>query len=265
MQLRVASTFGKETALTVRDDVFGVVPNAPLMAQAIRVYLSNQRQGTSKVKTRSEIARTKKKWFKQKGTGNARHGARTPSIFVGGGVSHGPNGMQNWTLKLPANMKKAALTSALSAQAQNVVVSDDITQLDGKTASAQKMLTKMMPEARHILIVLDKVTPMVIRSLSNLEKVFLTTADRLTTYEVAYADSIILTKEAVKKLEARLGKDEEVKAKAAVAAADKTDGAEVSEKKAAKSEPKAKPAAKKAPAKVAKAKTEVKAEKKAKK
>src|SRR5471030_1547190 len=116
MNLTVASTVGKTTSMSVNDAVFAAVINPELIAQAVRVYMSNQRQGSSKVKTRAEVARTKKKWFKQKGTGNARHGARTPNIFVGGGVAHGPNGMQNWSLKLSATMKKAALISALSAQ-----------------------------------------------------------------------------------------------------------------------------------------------------
>jgi len=192
--------------MSVNDAVFAAVINPELIAQAVRVYMSNQRQGSSKVKTRAEVARTKKKWFKQKGTGNARHGARTPNIFVGGGVAHGPNGMQNWSLKLSATMKKAALISALSAQVKNIIVCDDLNQLDGKTSSAQKMLLKMLPDANHILVVLDKVEPMVIRSLQNLEKVDIVSADRLTTYEIAYADGIVMTKNAVKVLEERLTK-----------------------------------------------------------
>src|SRR5260221_12210434 len=107
MKLTVASTVGQTSTLTVSDAVFGAPVNNGVIAQAVRVYLSNQRQGTSKVKTRGEISRTKKKWFKQKGTGNARHGARTPSLFVGGGVAHGPSGIQNYTLKMPGTMKKS--------------------------------------------------------------------------------------------------------------------------------------------------------------
>ena len=86
MKLQVVHTSGKSTELEVLKSVFGEKPNTSLLAQALRVYQLNQRQGTAKVKTRSEVARTKKKWYKQKGTGGARHGARTPSIFVGGGV-----------------------------------------------------------------------------------------------------------------------------------------------------------------------------------
>jgi large subunit ribosomal protein L4 len=214
MKLTVASTVGQNSTLAVRDDVFGVALNAQLVAQAIRVYLANQRQGTSKVKTRSEISRTKKKWFKQKGTGNARHGARTPSLFVGGGVAHGPTGMQNWSLKFSASMRRSALVSALSAQAPKTIVCEDLTQLDGKTSSAAKLFQKMLPSANRILVVLPQPMPMVMRSLRNLENVFVTYAGKLTTYEVAYADALVLTKESVKMLEMRLGKVEKSSEKA---------------------------------------------------
>ncbi len=205
MKLKVASTVGQNTSVTVSDSVFGAQVNSSLIAQAIRVYLANQRQGTSKVKTRSEISRSKKKWFKQKGTGNARHGARTPNIFVGGGVAHGPTGLQNWSLRMSSTMKKAALVSALSAQAEKTIICDDIAQLDGKTASAHKMLQKMLPEAKQMLIVLPKSMPMVLRSVRNLPYALVTSAAKLTTFEVASADALVFTKESVKMVEERLG------------------------------------------------------------
>lgn len=246
MNLTVASTIGQTSTMSVNDAVFGATVNNELIAQAIRVYLSNQRQGTSKVLTRSEVARTKKKWFKQKGTGNARHGARTPNIFVGGGVAHGPTGEQNWSRKLSASMRKAALISALSAQVQNITVTDDLKQLDGKTSSAQKMLLKMLPESAHILVVVEAVEPMLARSLRNLANVLVITADRLTTYDIAYADGIVMTKNAVKVLEDRLTKKASHEATEAVA--------QKNTEKVLKEKP-AKPAAKpKATKKVAEAK-----------
>jgi large subunit ribosomal protein L4 len=204
MKLRVASTIGKDSTMTVAENIFNVPINQQLIAQAVRVYLSNQRQGTSKTKTRSEVDRTKKKWFKQKGTGNARHGARTPSLFVGGGVSHGPNGEQNWSLKMSTTMRRAALRSALSAQQQNIMISDDITQLDGKTASAQKMLEKLLPEAKSILIVATGASDLMIRSLRNLPLVNIISPARLSTFDVVSSDAIVFTKESVKVIEARL-------------------------------------------------------------
>lgn len=204
MKLRVASTIGKDTTMAVSDAVFSAPVNEQMIAQAVRVFQSNQRQANAKTKTRSEVARTKKKWYKQKGTGGARHGARTPSLFVGGGVAHGPNGTQNYNLKMTATMRQNALKSALSAQQERILVCDDVTQLDGKTSSAEKLLVKLLPEATSILIVLEKPSQLVHRSLRNLPHVFVTSPARLNTFDVVCADAVIFTKDSVKVLETRL-------------------------------------------------------------
>jgi large subunit ribosomal protein L4 len=142
--------------------------------------------------------------------------ARTPSLFVGGGVSHGPTGTQNYSLKMSSVQRQSALKSALSAQQARILVCDDTAQLDGKTSSAQKMLVKLLPEATSILVILDKPSQMVLRSLRNLPRVFVTSPARLTTFEIASSDAIVFTKESVKALEARLNKDGEVAAPAVV-------------------------------------------------
>jgi large subunit ribosomal protein L4 len=247
MQLKVTSTIGSSSSLTVSDVVFGAELNPTLIAQAIRVYQANQRQATAKTKTRGEINRTKKKWFKQKGTGNARHGARTPSIFVGGGVAHGPHGNQNFSLKLSQSMRKAALASALTAQLANIHVTADLSALDGKTSSAQKLLAKMVPNAEHILVVLADTNEMTLRSLRNLENVLITQANRLTTYEVAFADAIVMSKEAVKVIEARYSNENNQDTKT-----NKQTSTEEAKAEVVKAE--------KAPAKKATKKTEVKKE-----
>src|SRR3989344_1281131 len=133
MTISHLTTSGKLEKKTTSSPLFSVPMNKVLLAQAIRVYQANLRQGTSSTKTRSDINRTKKKWYKQKGTGNARHGARTPSIFVGGGVAFGPNGTTDWSLKLTTAQKQRALVSALSSQAKCMIISDDVERLSGKT------------------------------------------------------------------------------------------------------------------------------------
>jgi len=85
-----------------------------LMAQAVRVYLSNQRSALAKTKTRGEVARTTAKMYKQKGTGRARHGAYSAPIFVGGGVAFGPTGGQNYRRKMSKALGKLAFASALA-------------------------------------------------------------------------------------------------------------------------------------------------------
>ena len=187
------------------DAIFAAPINKALLAQAVYVYRNNERQGTAKTKTRSEINRTHKKWFKQKGTGNARHGARNPNIFVGGGVSHGPNGQQNYSAKLTTKMKQKALVSALSWQAPQILVCDALNDLDGKTKSAAALLkTQLASNDTRILIVVDQITPLQRRSLNNLTSVLTVSASRLNTLQVLHADTIIFTGPALDELAKRL-------------------------------------------------------------
>jgi len=175
-----------------------------LLAQAVRVYLSNQRQATAKTKTRSEVVRTKKKWFRQKGTGNARHGARTANIFVGGGTVHGPTGTQNYDLKLTAKMKQQALISALCAQAANTFVNDDLAKADGKTKSAIKILGDKLVDNKRLLLIVDQKTPAMVRSYNNLPTVYLVTANYVNLLHLVNADTILMTNASLTSLQKRL-------------------------------------------------------------
>ncbi len=195
-----------KTNLTASNAVFNAPINKDLLSQGIRVYLANQRQGTSQVRNRSAVARTKKKWLKQKGTGNARHGSRNAPLFVGGGVAHGPNSLSSWKLKLTKRFKSQALISALSAQKANIVVCDGLNELEGKTKPAAKLLSKMRKEDEKVLVIVTEPRPEVIRSLHNLPRVAVTRAERLNIYEVSLADKIIITTAAVKILEERLAR-----------------------------------------------------------
>jgi large subunit ribosomal protein L4 len=205
MTVQVVTTSGKNTTLEVNKDVFGATPNERLLAQAVHVYQSNQRQGTSRVKTRGEINRTKKKWYKQKGTGGARHGARTPSIFVGGGVAHGPTGMSDWSRDLSKSQRRKALTYALSMKVNEkaLMVSEELEKLTAKTKQTAAFLKKIVGGDGRILIVLHDGLDNVLRSTRNIENVLVTQADRLNVYELLLADKVMLTKGAVKKIEER--------------------------------------------------------------
>lgn len=204
MQLPLIDSTSKNEKVRVSDTLFSSATSNVLLAQAIRVYLSNLRQGTSHTKTRSEINRTKKKWYKQKGTGNARHGARTPNIFVGGGVSHGPRGIENWTKNLTTKSKLLALKLALSAQKDNLLLSKNISSLKGKTSEAKKLLSVASKKEEKVLVVLAKSSDLILRSLRNLENVLVMTADRINALHIAMADKIIIDLTALKVLEERL-------------------------------------------------------------
>ncbi|NCN06723.1 MAG: 50S ribosomal protein L4 [Candidatus Pacebacteria bacterium] len=167
--------------------------NVQLVSQAVSVALSNKRQGTSKVKTRSEVNLTKRKMYKQKGTGGARHGAKSAHIFVGGGVAHGPVGNANWNRSLPKTMKRMALKSALEMQSAAIVVVPELNKLSGKTKEAVAVLDKVAPKAQRICVVLEKATPESIRSLRNISRVTSVSAVQLNALHIVQADKILFT------------------------------------------------------------------------
>src|SRR3990167_7073702 len=120
--MSTAATFNikgeKVEAVTLPKEIFGVEVKPQLLAQAVRVWLSNQRKAFAKTKTRKDVAKTTAKMFKQKGTGRARHGSYAAPIFVGGGVAHGPSGEQNYRMELPKHLKRKALAGALTEKAK---------------------------------------------------------------------------------------------------------------------------------------------------
>jgi large subunit ribosomal protein L4 len=126
-------------------DIFEAPINVGLMHQAYVRQMANARAGTHKTKTRGEINRSKAKWYRQKGTGRARHGARTAPIFVGGGVAHGPQ-PRSYAKDMPKKMRREALRSALSAKAADgeIVVVDSL--------NIEQPRTKVMAEALYSLV-----------------------------------------------------------------------------------------------------------------
>ncbi len=202
--VNISGKAGKE----IDSPIFDNAGSATLVAQAVRVYLANQRSGTAKAKTRSEVNRTKKKWFKQKGTGNARHGARTAPIFVGGGVAHGPMGDTNWKLSMSKTMRMRALETTLALQAgkENVMVVEGFDTLSGKTKEMVTALENMKLTGKAILVIVPTITDEVMRATDNIENVLVMQAKDASTYVVARAQKILITPEGLKELETRFTK-----------------------------------------------------------
>ena len=210
MKVTSITASNKFSTVTVSDEVFGAAVNQDLLSQAIRVYLSNKRQGTSRVKTRSEVVGSRRKIWKQKGTGNARHGAKSAPIFVGGGVAHGPTGFENWDKSLSKKMKKKALISALSAQAENIVVADSFSEIEGKTKQAAQFLKSINVTGKKVLMILDAQSADVRTAFNNIPKVTLMQDALVNALDIAKADSIVMTKKALKNIEERLIAQKEV-------------------------------------------------------
>jgi large subunit ribosomal protein L4 len=174
------------------------------MAQAVRVYLANQRKAHPKTKTRAEVNRTKAKWYRQKGTGRARHGSRAAPIFVGGGVAHGPTGKQNYQLKMPKKMKKAALFSALTSKfkEKEILVVKGLEKIEPKTKKMAEIIrkSKIQNPKSKILLVLPKLLKNVVLAGRNLENLEIAQAADLNTYQVLASDKLIFLPESIDKL-----------------------------------------------------------------
>jgi len=194
----------KVGTINLPPEIFAAEVNPPLMAQAVRVYLANQRKAHPKTKTRAEVNRTKAKWYRQKGTGRARHGSRSAPIFVGGGVAHGPTGEQNYQLKMPKKMKKAALFSALTSKfkEKEILVVKDLEKIEPKTKKMAEFLTKSKIQSTKskILLVLPKLLENVVLAGRNLENLEIAQATDLNTYQVLASDKLIFLPESIDKL-----------------------------------------------------------------
>lgn len=201
----INTTTDKKSSITLKDELVGKKVNSQLLAQAIKVYLANQRQGTSKTQTRSQVSLTSKKMYRQKGTGGARHGDKTATIFVGGATAHGPRGIENWKLTLSKREKLNALKSALLAQEKNIIINDEISALKGKTKNAAKLLSKLSAKKDKILIILSVKKVEIVRALRNISNVTISDVKQFNAYDLARHDKIIISKLAIKGLEKRLG------------------------------------------------------------
>lgn len=186
-------------------EIFGAKVNPILMAQAVRVYLANQRQGTARTQTRGDVSASKRKIYRQKGTGRARHGAISAPLFIGGGTTFGPK-PRDFSLKMPTKMRRAALFSALTQKVANkeLVVLDTTNGITGKTKeivnalSALNMLNKK-GKGNKVLFVTDN-TESVKRAVRNIEGVNAISVATLSTYTVLNHRNILFVKDAIEKM-----------------------------------------------------------------
>lgn len=208
----VYNTSGKKiSTIRLPDKIFTARINQPLMAQAVRVYLGNQRQSSAKAKTRGEVKASGRKIYRQKGTGKARHGDRKAPIFVKGGKAHGPTGEQNYKLKMSKKMKKLALFSSLTSKLKNkeIIIVSGLEKIEAKTKTMAKIIGNIknqIPNIKNankklkITFVLPGVLNNVIRAGRNIPGVNLVQAGLLNTYEVLNGGHLIFMKESLEVL-----------------------------------------------------------------
>ena len=192
--------------ITLPKEVFSTKVSDSLIAQAIRVALANRRSSYAKTKTRSEVAGTRKKVWAQKGTGNARHGNRTAPIFVGGGIALGPDGNQNYSLKMGKNMKRKALAGLLTkfAEDKKILIIDNFSKLDPKTKSGIKLITglktadEVLSKSRKIGVITTQTVTPVKRAFGNIKDINLLSLKSLDVYSLSKQNYLIISQKAVK-------------------------------------------------------------------
>lgn len=206
MQVDVKNIAGETVGKAeLRDEIFGIEPNGPVMHQSLVRQLANRRLGTHKSKSRGEVARTKAKWYRQKGTGRARHGSRNAPIFVGGGVAHGPK-PRLYNEKMPRKMRRLALRSALSVKASEarIVVLDAIDFEIAKTRTMVDTLRSLNIDS-SVVILLPERNENVERSANNLPDVKTLRAHYLNVRDLLKYDYLIMPTGALAVIEEILG------------------------------------------------------------
>lgn len=200
-------------SMVLPKDIFGVKVNKKLLAQAIRVYSTNQKTITASTKTRGEVRGSTAKIYRQKGTGRARHGAIRAPIFVGGGIVFGPK-PKTVRLELPKKMKRGSLLSALSSKAidKSIIGVSGLEKATGKTKEMAKLLSVVSRQSSDkkqkqvsALIVIGEKTDNVVRAARNIPGINVLPVNTINAYEILKHDILLLTKEALERLS---GKEE---------------------------------------------------------
>ncbi len=209
MEVPVRNMAGQEVGTTeLPDDIFGVEVNVGLMHQAYVRQIANARQGSHKTQTRSEVSRTKSKWYRQKGTGRARHGSRNAPIFVGGGVAHGPR-PRSYRKDMPKKMRRQALRCTLSALAADdqFVVVDDLSLTEPKTKVMREILDNLVGEASAVILLSEK-NENVERGIRNLDNAMTLRVNYLNIRDLLKHDKVIMPLGALEIIKDWLGNDQ---------------------------------------------------------
>ena len=186
------------------DAVFGVEPRADILHRVVTWQLINRRAPARAARERSDVARTGKKFGKQKGGGTARHGDRRAPIFIGGGKAHGPRA-RLFTLGLNKKVRALGLKMALSSKAAagNLIVLDNLDVADGKTKVLHEKFGKLGLGKTALVIDGEALNVGFARASANLGHVNLLPAAGANVYDIMRHETLVLTRAAVEKLEAR--------------------------------------------------------------
>jgi large subunit ribosomal protein L4 len=204
MEAVVLDIKGKDTGrkVSLNDAIYAIEPNDHAIYLDVKHYLANQRQGTHKSKERAEITGSTRKIKKQKGTGTARAGSIKSPVFRGGGRIFGPR-PRNYSFKLNKKLKVLARKSAFTMKAKDetILVLENFSFETPKTASYTEILTNLGLLGKKTLLVLGDSNKNVYLSSRNLQRTEVVTTSELSTYKILNAGTLLLTEDAVEKID----------------------------------------------------------------
>lgn len=201
-QVSVFNMEGKEVGtIDLNDEIFGADVNEHLVHLAVKQFLADNRQGTQKAKTRSEVSGGGRKPWRQKGTGHARQGSTRSPQWTGGGVVFAPT-PRDYSFKMNKKEKRAALKSVLSDKVAegNLIVLEDLKLDEIKTKKMAEVMSNLKVEKKALLVIGEK-DETIARSAHNLPKVKTALPSTINVYDVLNANTLVLTKDAVAKIE----------------------------------------------------------------
>ena len=205
MKVKVQKLDGKASGdIELNDDVFGLEPREDILHRVVTWQLWNRRATARPTRERSDVARTGKKWGRQKGGGTARHGDRAAPIFIGGGKAHGAR-KRDFDMSLNKKVRALGLRMALSSKAKNdnLFVLDSLELADAKTKLLAADLAKLGFGKKVLVIDGEQVEEGFRKAAGNLIGVDVLPAVGANVYDILNHDTLVLTRSAVEKLEAR--------------------------------------------------------------
>lgn len=204
MELKVYKTDGTQSdkSAELNPGIFGIEPNDHAIYLDVKSYMANQRQGTAKAKERSDLSGSTRKLFKQKGTGNARRGDIKSPLLRGGARVFGPT-PRDYAIKVNKKVKSLARKSALTykAQSSDITIVDVFAMEQPKTKDFAQILKNFNIVDKKILLVLDESNKSVFLSTRNLQNVRVLNASQLNTYEILWANKMLITEGSLKQIE----------------------------------------------------------------
>jgi large subunit ribosomal protein L4 len=204
VKVKVQKLDGKASGdIELNDDVFGLEPRADILHRVITWQLEKRRATARPTRERSDVARTGKKFGRQKGGGTARHGDRAAPVFIGGGKAHGAR-LRDFNPSLNKKIRALGLKMALSSKAKDgLVVLDSLELKDAKTKSLKGHFDKAGWSGKVLVIGGESVDEGFAKAARNLPHVNVLPAIGANVYDILKHDTLVLTKDAVEKLEAR--------------------------------------------------------------